>query len=132
MSALLKEITSASKLNILIKKNEKMKNLNTTTDSKGCITQCGLKKHTLPVLRVDLQFKGSDSRSKNSKISKVFRLYTILYYLEYNQGGEISHKCHNKGCINIKHLIIVPHIINCSRRKCREQRFCSEHKQKCI
>ena len=49
--------------------------------------------------------------------------HQLVYFLftgEVSQNKyEISHLCHNKGCINFEHLHMEPHAINQQRIKCR-------------
>jgi hypothetical protein len=46
---------------------------------------------------------------------------------------DISHICHNKSCINSKHLVLEQHAINQDREHCKAQGRCSGcHRPVCV
>jgi hypothetical protein len=72
--------------------------------------------------------------SKSTSVSP-HRVAYILNYLEYfptfkipREYGEISHICHNSMCVNINHLSLELHDINCARRDyCIRRMVCITH-----
>ena len=122
MAELLKTITPTSKLKLILKKDKKMRNMSKKTNNKGCILKCASRNP--PEMRATFQYYDNN---KIKKTSKVFRLYQIIYFLKYDDIGEISHLCSNKNCLNIEHLIVEKHETNCSRIQCNSSKHCSGH-----
>jgi len=47
--------------------------------------------------------------------------------------GDISHKCHNRLCVRMDHLILEPRSVNNSRQICNAQKYCTrKHEPQCI
>ena len=101
-----------------------MRNMNKKSNDKGCILKCASRDSDPHEMRATFQYY---ENNKIKKTSKVFRLYQIIYFLKYDDIGEISHLCSNKKCLNIEHLIIEKHITNCSRIQCNSSKHCSGH-----
>ena len=45
---------------------------------------------------------------------------------------DVSHICHNSLCVNISHLVLEPHYINCSRKDCIRYGRCENHAPACL
>lgn len=76
-------------------------------------------------------------------IEKVHRLAFMAYNKilhdkleksnEFDQQLDVSHLCHNKKCINEKHLVHEPHFVNMDRSSCFTHGFCSKrHEPHCL
>ena len=86
--------------------------------------------------------------SKLNNQPTMYRIHRLVYLLQniykYNDlclpkcdviGHEldVSHICHNKLCVNIDHLILEAHFINCIRRQCVCDNRCSaSHHPLCL
>lgn len=82
------------------------------------------------------------SKLTGKRIRTKVRLHILFFYLEKNQVPirnhsennnitEMSHICHNSFCLNIDHLSIEPHKINCDRRLCISS-FNTQNRDECI
>ena len=78
---------------------------------------------------------------ETSREEKAHRLSLMLKYkLEKlphtNECGElmeVSHRCHQKSCINSDHLVLENRLSNMSRETCRPERVCTlRHEPPCI
>ena len=53
----------------------------------------------------------------------VYRVHRLAMMIKLHQitltGGVVSHRCHNKYCVNVEHLNIEPQYINNQRECCR-------------
>ena len=47
--------------------------------------------------------------------------------VEVPEGVECSHLCHNRLCINGKHISFEPHFINNQRNNCKSEQRCVHH-----
>ena len=63
--------------------------------------------------------------------SRTVSAYSLIFYLRKgilpDGNQDLSHLCHRPQCVNIKHLNIEPHQINCQRSQCRQNKHCSLH-----
>ena len=81
---------------------------------------------------ITLTFK---SKTDGEKVKTQVRLHILFYYLETGLVPdreiretklEMSHICSKSACVNVQHLSVEPHQINCDRRTC-----VSLHSQDC-
>ena len=63
--------------------------------------------------------------------SRTVLLHLLIYYLRKGQipseEENVSHLCHKTLCINIDHLTVEPHRVNCQRSTCNEKKECLGH-----
>ena len=66
-------------------------------------------------------------------MSRTVLLHLLIYYLRKGQtpkeNENISHLCHKTLCVNVDHLTIEPHRVNCQRTRCNERKECLGHEQ---
>ena len=59
------------------------------------------------------------------KLKKTIYAHRLIYMLNTKQfelpkDMQVSHKCHNRRCINMQHLSLEPQYVNRDREQCRE------------
>ena len=72
----------------------------------------------------------------SSPTAKIERAHRLAYMVEHKflpsdmhafpGNFEISHLCHNRSCINVKHLVLESKHANNSRKQCKVQGFCNQ------
>ena len=84
-------------------------------------------KKSYPIIRVTRKKQAKTDKT----VSACLPIHVVLYYIHYKRvtrreaNEDISHLCGRRNCININHITIEPHQVNCSRRSCH--RFCKGH-----
>ena len=125
MATRLLEMTASEKNKFIARKNAKYSSHKIVIVKNGCHLvkikrkkgQCKNRyRYPLPL---KLSFKDKEGRTVKTQV----RLHVLYYFLEYGGGWiesdrEISHKCNDSKCVNVTHLTVEPHKVNCSRRKC--------------
>ena len=104
------------------------------TDQNGCMIPRETGKTTTGGYgRCFLRYPGHDPVNTT--------LHRAVYILEKRQpnlirnkgAGEVSHRCGNKTCVQVGHLILESHSENCLRRRCHEDGQCyGDHQESCI
>lgn len=66
--------------------------------------------------------------------STQYGVHQIVYSLNFGipldrERHDVSHKCHNRLCVNIDHLSYEPRAINVNRNTCKEEHHCRGHGQ---
>lgn len=91
--------------------------------NKGCWQWTGCLVKPGGYGRVHLTVKGDEMGVTSHRASYIaFKRMFILPH-------DISHRCHEKLCVNPDHLSHEPHSINLRRRACKQQTQCRGHGQ---
>ena len=74
----------------------------------------------------------------NTNISKKYHIHKFVYLMANKKisvppGYDISHLCHQPGCVNVDHLICESESINGNRQSCNRDKYCKGcHYPPCI
>ena len=99
---------------------------NCVKGSKGCYLWGGSLRNGYPQMKLGCHFKGRFSTKQPYSMHQV--IFQINKRCVLNLAGhEISHLCHNKTCLNPKHLSYEPRHVNMTRDKCKNA-TCEEGK----
>lgn len=98
-----------------------VKNSKTNCFNKGCWEWTGQLKNKTKYGKIDLQI-GSDKLT-----SHAHRAAYIAYNNRFKLAYDVSHCCHEPGCVNPAHLEHEPHVINVGRERCRKAGLCLGH-----
>lgn len=97
-------------------------------EETGCIEWLKSKNSAhYPQMKLGKEF---NDRFKEKPYNPAHLLYSMHYNIVLNVDKyQISHRCHNKNCLNKFHLSYEPGFVNNLRDKCRVLSVCSTHGQ---
>lgn len=97
-----------------------------------CFTYTGCQRGDSGYISVNVTFPKGGHRRHVNLHRFIYILYHKIQSFDDLGSGEVSHLCHNKACINIKHLVLESHANNQSRITCRLGDQQCQHIPKCI
>ncbi len=91
----------------------------------GCMLWKGAVKHPENKYGIfQIKFPGKDSKCLHAHRA-LFMIYHGISSIE--RYSDISHLCGNSLCMQISHLSLEPHFVNCQRKTCHEFHVCHGH-----
>lgn len=106
---------------------EKITKKTTTSEINNCILYTGREdKHGYGV--VDIKLPGT-TRHRPMNVHRITYMIHVRLTKLSPSHFHVSHLCHSKKCVNIKHLSFEPPHINNARQNCYSEKRCTSHDQ---
>ena len=98
----------------------------------GCLVPAGGSETGKGYLRYHLRYPGTGEVNTTMHRAVFVLEHRRPDLLRNSDAGEVSHRCGNKRCVQINHLVLETSAANNSRRNCHDEGHCFDCQPPCI